>query len=182
MKATLFFGFSLLTLALNAPQAFAGAEPEPNRHIINGDLVYSAQASASAESEAVGQAEGRAAHYLSVECSVPPKESRIYRQLTTRTDGRFEASVDVGVSLEDCDKARAATSDLKAALTNQALAEMEKRYVRPEAAPAPRMAIAAAPVNFQFSRDQLLSHERSLDRRVAERERERQRLKPASID
>jgi hypothetical protein len=165
MKSVELLGWAMLAAGLSG--AYARAEDFKTRQVIGGDLVYTAQVSGRTEAEALVLAENRAAHYLSVECSVPPKEARVYLQKISRTEQRFEASVQIGVSLEDCEAARKAPAERKLSLANPALMEPAK----PGAARPP-----AAPIAYRFTQAQLASHERAIDQRVSAREAERRKL------
>jgi hypothetical protein len=146
----------------------ADADSLPTRQVIGGDLLYTVQASGRTESEALNAAETRAVHYLSVECSVPPKEARVYHQQSEHTESGIRARVQVGVAIEDCEIARNAPLSRKKFLANLAWLPAE--------APVSR-SVAAAPEAYRFTEAQLRSHERAIEKKAAAREAERQKIK-----
>jgi hypothetical protein len=170
MKLTRLAGIALLIVAGAAGRP-ARADSEKTRQVVGGDVLYSVQASARTESEALSLAERRAVHYLSVECSVPPKEARVYRQQISRSGSLVEADIQIGVSIEDCEAARNAPPARKLSFANTVLLSAEMP------APAPASRWLAVPITYRFSQAQLQEHERAIDRKAREREAERRRLR-----
>ena len=171
-------------LALTACFAlvFSTARAGESRQVTGGDVIYSAQASAVSERDALFQAEGQAVRMLSIECSVPPRTTKVFQQLVTLENGRFIARVQIGAPLADCETANRASIADKAQLANRELFTLQTAYAHylldhnPPAAPAPaRMVVVRPdPGPYRFSRDELASADRTIETRLKNRESERQ--------
>jgi hypothetical protein len=140
---------------------------DETRQVLNGDVLYTAGASALTESGALFLAEGRAIHLLSVECSAPPREAKIYREAVERGPRAFVASVEVGAPIADCEALRRLAPSARKGRVNQALLFRGLQYERMGLrAPA---SVEPAPIAYHFTAAELEGAHRAFEREVEER-------------
>jgi hypothetical protein len=184
--------------------AFAGcvgfnaqADEIKSRQVVGGDLIYSATSAGATEEEAVFKAESQAVRMIAIECSIPHRETKVFRFSVSESAGKYLAQVSAGLPLQSCDEARNATAERKIELTNSTLASSQRVYeqvlqgerklgAQPQAARAPAQAPAqwvSQPVRYVylFSSQFLASYEHYLSAQVDRRERDRNSVRRGLI-
>lgn len=121
--------FVMFSGLLVGQMAFAGGTVgAPSRSVIGGDLVFTSSATGATQDEALFRAEAQAVRMITIECSVPHKETKIFNQSLASTQGRFQAQVSAGLSLNSCEEAQNATSERRKSLTSETLASEQSAY------------------------------------------------------
>jgi hypothetical protein len=124
LRKSLFF----LTLsALFWARASWGVEAQ-SRTVIGGDVVFTSSASGATQDEALFRAEAQAVRMITIECSIPHKETKIFNQSLTSSQGRFQARVSAGLPVNSCEEAQNATPERKKFLTSETLASEQSAY------------------------------------------------------
>jgi hypothetical protein len=124
LRKSLFF----LTLsALLWARLSSGADPQ-SRTVIGGDVVFTSSASGATQDEALFRAEAQAVRMITIECSIPHKETKIFNQSLTSSQGRFQARVSAGLPVNSCEEAQNATPERKKFLTSETLASEQSAY------------------------------------------------------
>jgi len=124
LRKSLFF----LTLsALFWARASWGVDAQ-SRAVIGGDLVFTSSASGATQDEALFRAEAQAVRMITIECSIPHRETKIFNQSLTNYQGRFQAHVSAGLPVNSCEEAQTATPERKKFLTSETLASEQSAY------------------------------------------------------
>jgi len=124
LRKSLFF----LTLsALFWARASWGVDAQ-SRAVIGGDLVFTSSASGATQDEALFRAEAQAVRMITIECSIPHRETKIFNQSLTNYQGRFQAHVSAGLPVNSCEEAQNATLERKKLLTSETLASEQSAY------------------------------------------------------
>jgi hypothetical protein len=118
------FAFSLLFVL----SAALSADETKSRQVIGGDLIYSANATGNSEEQAVFIAESQAVRMITIECSVPHREIKIFNFSVNPMGTKYVAQVSAGLPIESCEQARNAPADQKLELTNPTLAASQRVY------------------------------------------------------
>jgi hypothetical protein len=106
------------------------ADENHSRAVIGGDLVFTANATGATEEEALFKAEAQAVRMITIECSVPHRETKIFNQTLTVLQGRFKAEVSAGLPLNSCEEAQNASPETKKLLTSETLLSEQETYER----------------------------------------------------
>jgi len=119
--------FFLTLSALFWARASLGADTQ-SRSVIGGDLVFTSSASGATQDEALFRAEAQAVRMITIECSIPHRETKIFNQSLTSSQGRFHAQVSAGLPVNSCEEAQNATAERKKLLTSETLASEQSAY------------------------------------------------------
>jgi hypothetical protein len=122
-KSALFVTLSGLLLS----QVSFAAGPQ-TRAVMGGDLVFTSSATGATQDEALFRAEAQAVRMITIECSVPHRETKIFNQYLTPTQGRFQAQVSAGLPMSSCEEAQNASPGRKKVLTSETLASEQSAY------------------------------------------------------
>jgi hypothetical protein len=116
--------FLLLVTLSAAPQA----DEIKSRQVIGGDLIYSATSTGNTEEQAIFKAESQAVRMIAIECSVPHRETKIFKFSVNPVGAKYVAQVSAGLDIEACEQARNAPNSRKEEFTNPTLAASQRVY------------------------------------------------------
>jgi hypothetical protein len=183
------FGNLILIVLAGVTGFAAHADELKSRQVVGGDLIYSATSAGPTEEEAVFKAESQAVRMIAIECSIPHRETKIFRFSVSESAGKYLAQVSAGLPLQSCDEARNATPERKNELTNATFASSQRVYeqvlegerklgvraVRAPAQAATQTQWVSQPVRYVylFSSQFLAGYEHYLSAQVDRRERDR---------
>lgn len=114
--------------------AFAGDTPywvaSPNRAVIGGDILQTGFGKAATLEDAFFLAEAAAVRRITEECGgFPHRDVKIYDRFHRASrDGQYEAFARAGLTVDDCEHSKHLDDAARKRLTNQRLAENQRRY------------------------------------------------------
>jgi hypothetical protein len=182
------FVFLSLTGFLLCQSALAAGSQ--SRAVIGGDLVFTSSATGASQDEALFRAEAQAVRMITIECSVPHRETKIFNQVVTPiqgpTQGRFQAQVSAGLPMASCEEAQNASPAGKKLLTSETLAFEQSAYekvlfgekVLVKSGPAkvdytPSLFTQLRRADYQFNQPFMVSYQRYLSDKTDCREKVR---------
>jgi hypothetical protein len=188
-KESMKFSRFFIVVGLSVLASQVQAEELKSRQVVGGDLVFSAEALGKSQDEALFRAESQSVRMLTIECSIPHRDTKIFSQSVIPVGNVFQATVVAGLPLETCEKARSASPEQKQLLTNATLASAQRIYelmLEGEKIPQqPPTSVARvvnpqpaslAPVRYVFSQQFMTEYEKYLFHQVDRRESIRKSL------
>jgi hypothetical protein len=101
---------------------------QDGRSVVNGTIIYTGTARETNDTKALFIAEQEAIKLLLVECKLPHREMKVFKKNLGIAENIFVATVEVGITFEDCDEAKRASPELAKKISNPNVEADQEAY------------------------------------------------------